>query len=119
MSSQVFLLAIKLERADSDSVWLAILGLTYQFTTGLIDRDRYDRHVALLEDEVVRLATGGAADGGPNDRGIRQNEEMRLCLYRHWTLYDSMYHSSYLASRMKLWTERGKRNLSGMLAKMG
>lgn len=123
VAAQVFLLAVQLERADADAVWLAILGLTYQFTSGLIDKDRYERHVALLEDEVVRLAPppGGinGADPGPNDRSIRAAEEMRFCLYRHWNLYDSMYHSSYLASKMRLWTERGRRNLSGMLAKMG
>jgi hypothetical protein len=30
-----------------------------------------------------------------------------------------MYHSGYVAGRMQLWKEKGRSNLSGMLAKMG
>lgn len=145
VASQIFLLAVNIERADEDSVWcvvispllsrpanaddrLAILGLTYQFTTSLIDRERYDAYVRLLADEVARLSTtpeslrfssDPAASSGPNDRSIRPSDELRFCLVRHWNLYDAMYHSGYVAGRMKLWKERGRKNLSGMLAKMG
>jgi len=153
VAGQVFLLAVLLERADTDAVWwviflldclsliapqpkadylpiyrLAILGLTHQFNTNVIDRERYEGYVALLSDEVARLSSTSSslvassdplASTGPNDRSIRPSEELRFCLFRHWNLYDSMYHSGYLGSKMKLWTERGRRNLSGMLAKMG
>lgn len=107
---------------------LAILGLTHQFTTNAIDRDRYEGYVELLKDEVARLSSTASslvsssdplASTGPNDRSIRPSNELRFCLFRHWNLYDAMYHSGYLGSRMKLWTERGKKNLSGLLAKMG
>ncbi|SGZ21410.1 BQ5605_C021g09364 [Microbotryum silenes-dioicae] len=129
VAGQVFVLAVLLERADTDAVWLAILGLAHQFSTNAIDRDRYEGYVSLLADEVARLSTNVAslatrsgdalASTGPNDRSIRPSEEIRFCLFRHWNLYDSMYHSGYLGSRMKLWTEKGRKNLSGMLAKMG
>lgn len=130
VSGQVFVLAVLLERATLDSVWLAVLGLTCQFTTNLIDRDRYDSYVAALADEVARLSADhdslSMADisdanpsRGPNDRSIRPSEELRLCLVRHWNLYDAMYHSGYIAGKLKLWKERGRKNLQGLLAKMG
>lgn len=122
-----------LDRADTDGLWLAILGLTYQFVTKQIDLDRYDDLAMLLANEVARLTTGIGADRaaqdfvhdataashGPEDRSIRPSLELRFCLFRHWTLYDAMFHSDYVAGRMKLWKERGVKNLSGMLAKMG
>jgi hypothetical protein len=40
-------------------------------------------------------------------------------LFRHWTLYDAMYHSSYVASKLGIWKERGRKRLTGLLAKMG
>lgn len=40
-------------------------------------------------------------------------------MYRHWNLYDSMFHSGYVASKMGIWREKGKGRLQGMLAKMG
>jgi cell division control protein 45 len=55
----------------------------------------------------------------PDDHSIRPSEEFRFTLYRHWNLYDAMYHSGYVASKMGIWREKGKGRLQGMLAKMG
>jgi len=30
-------------------------------------------------------------------------------LYRHWTLYDSMWHSQYIATRLGIWKEQGQK----------
>ena len=40
-------------------------------------------------------------------------------LLRHWTLYDSILHSNYMASRMKLWKEQGKRELDKFITHLG
>ncbi|KAF5101695.1 hypothetical protein D0Z00_000769 [Geotrichum galactomycetum] len=40
-------------------------------------------------------------------------------LLRHWTLYDSMSHSSYVSAKLRLYTDEGRRRLHKMLAKMG
>ena len=113
---------------------MAILGLTYQFTANLIDREKYDSYASLLVNEVERLNIGApaaraplnglmphslAAPYNPDDRSIRQSDEFRFMLFRHWNLYDSMYHSGYVAGKMKLWRDRGRKNLQGLLAKMG
>lgn len=104
------------------------MGLTYQFTTNLIDRERYDAFVVSLSDEVARLninhelvvQTGAnLAVSGPADRSIRPSEELRFMLFRHWNLYDAMFHSGYVAGKLKLWRDRGRKNLQGLLAKMG
>ena len=108
---------------------LAILGLTYQFTSNLIDRERYDTYVSVFANEVARLNIHGqelhqaGATGtfitGPTDRSIRPSEELRFMLFRHWNLYDSMFHSGYVAGKLRLWREKGRKNLVGLLAKMG
>lgn len=116
---------------------MAILGLTYQFTANLIDREKYDSYASLLANEVERLNIAapvltaqsralqphsngfGIGQYNPDDRSIRQSDEFRFMLFRHWNLYDSMYHSGYVAGKMKLWRDRGRKNLQGLLAKMG
>ena len=40
-------------------------------------------------------------------------------MFRHWNLYDAMYHSSYVAGKLGIWKEKGRKRLSGLLAKMG
>lgn len=55
----------------------------------------------------------------PDDRSVYAADELRFMLFRHWNLYDAMYHSSYVASKLGIWKERGRRRLTGLLAKMG
>ena len=46
-------------------------------------------------------------------------QELRISLMRHWSLYDAMYHSSYIASRLGLYQKNGRRRLDEWLARMG
>ncbi|KAL4880233.1 CDC45 family [Aspergillus karnatakaensis] len=55
----------------------------------------------------------------PTDKSIRLSPEPRFILVRHWSLYESMLHSPYLASRLHVWTENGRKRLHKLLAKMG
>lgn len=127
-SATIYILATILERADRDLLWLAILGLTYQYTSSRISRDAYDKFHSIYYDEVTRLnplppGTKSTADAitalSPDDLSIRATEEFRFTLFRHWTLYDAMFHSSYVAGKLGIWKERGRKRLTGLLAKMG
>ena len=98
----------------------------------------------LLRDEVRRLnppdsaANGGGGTGSfggrgslemsgiipttarsPEDTSIRLSPEPKFLLIRHWSLYDSMLHSPYLFSRLKMWSETGLKRLHKLFAKMG
>lgn len=87
----------------------------------------------LLRDEVRRLnppdiATRLPSDGAgiipttarsPEDTSIRLSPEPRFLLIRHWSLYESMLHSPYLFSRLRIWNEGGIKRLHKLLAKMG
>ncbi|KXL45259.1 MAG: hypothetical protein FE78DRAFT_119973, partial [Acidomyces sp. 'richmondensis'] len=55
----------------------------------------------------------------PTDTSIRLSPEPRFLLIRHWSLYDSMLHSTYLATRLHVWNEQGRKRLHKLLAKMG
>lgn len=127
-SSTVYVLAMTLSRTDNDLLWFAILGLTFQYTTSRISREVYDRYYTLYKDEVERLnkgvikeGNGGLANGarGPDDNSIRIVEDLRFMLWRHWNLYDAMMHSGYVANKLGIWKEKGRKKLHGLLAKMG
>lgn len=55
----------------------------------------------------------------PTDNSIRLSPEPKFLLIRHWSLYDSMLHSPYLAARLHIWSESGRKRLMKLLAKMG
>ncbi|GCC28652.1 hypothetical protein chiPu_0007084 [Chiloscyllium punctatum] len=44
---------------------------------------------------------------------------LRLALYQHWSLYESMCNSSYTYSNLKLWSIQGLKRLQEFLADMG
>ncbi|KAJ6488576.1 CDC45-like protein [Mycena vitilis] len=121
----IYILATVLERVDNELLWLAILGLTFQYITSRISRAGYDTYHSLYRDEVFRLnpqPTVGETSMislNPDDLSVRATEELRFMLFRHWTLYDAMLHSSYVASKLGIWKERGRKKLTGLLAKMG
>ena len=91
----------------------------------------------VLRDEVRRLnppdptdtkneASRGEASGvipttarSPTDTSIRLSPEPRFLLIRHWSLYDSMLHSPYLAAKLHIWSDVGRKRLHKLLAKMG
>ncbi|KAI1461428.1 CDC45-like protein [Annulohypoxylon moriforme] len=86
----------------------------------------------LLRDEVRRLnppdiSTSSKDETGvtsakarsADDKGIKLSPEPRFLLIRHWSLYESMLHSPYLFSRLRIWSESGIKRLHKLLAKMG
>ncbi|KAH8917330.1 CDC45-like protein [Atractiella rhizophila] len=121
IACQLYTLTSSLGRSSPDLLWLAILGLTYQFTSSLIDRDRYDAYAEVFKTEVRRMSAGGGEEEEKNAdrREITEEEELQFRLFRHWNLFDSMLHSSYVAGKLELWREKGRKRLQGLLAKMG
>ncbi|KAG7086638.1 hypothetical protein E1B28_002580 [Marasmius oreades] len=124
-SGTIYILATALERVDNDLLWLSILGLTFQYTTARISRIFYERYHSVYYDEVFRLnppppeGEKALKSLNPDDHSIRTTEELRFILYRHWNLYDAMFHSSYVAGKLGIWREKGRKRLTGLLAKMG
>ncbi|OCH85305.1 CDC45-like protein [Obba rivulosa] len=127
-SGTIYILATVLERVDNELLWLAILGLTFQYVTSRISREDYDKYHSIYHDEVARLNPLPPASGAndydfksqhPDDTSVYAVDELRFMMFRHWNLYDSIYHSSYVASKLGIWKERGRKRLTGLLAKMG
>jgi cell division control protein 45 len=88
-----------------------------------------------LQDEVRRLnppdpkdASGEGERGetsgvipttarSPEDDSIKLSPEPRFLLIRHWSLYESML--PFLAARLHIWHDVGRKRLHKLLAKMG
>ncbi|KAF9483861.1 CDC45-like protein [Pholiota conissans] len=126
-ASTVYILATLLERVDNDFLWFGILGLTFQYITSRISRNTYESYHSVYFDEVSRLnpqptsndALHSLASVNPDDTGVRTSEELRFMLFRHWTLYDAMFHSNYVSGRLGIWKEKGRQKFMSLLAKMG
>ena len=66
----------------------------------------------------AQAGTGVDADAGDmmlvpgSENGhVEEAAEYRFFLYRHWSLYDAMYHSPYVAAKLNVWTHQGTNKL--------
>ncbi|KAI9917484.1 hypothetical protein PsorP6_012499 [Peronosclerospora sorghi] len=116
-----FELAQQMNCAERGVLWCAILGVTKQFLFEEIDADNYTLLVTRLQDEVLALATPSRTTApnddndddarypGYEDGKITFEEEYRFMCYRHWSLYEAMYYSDYVASTLGLYQDQVRR----------
>ncbi|XP_071949522.1 cell division control protein 45 homolog [Antedon mediterranea] len=119
----IYQLAWKLSKDSNDLLWWSIIGLTDQLLSKKIDREKYFLDASELNRHVSRHNRLGqeedATQQSVNAMKITFNPELQLALYRHWSLFDSICHSSYTACNLRLWTARGFKKLHEFLADMG
>lgn len=114
---------------EADVLWMAIFGITEQFLFHKIPKDMYRQQILLFQECVhTRLlhkptsVTFGDGYKAPkfNEGRIVADDEFRFILLRHWSLYESMWHSQYVASKLGLYNnEKGKQQLDTLLSKVG
>ncbi len=48
---------------------------------------------------------------GSENGYVEEASEYRFFLYRHWSLYDAMFHSPYVAAKLNVWNQQGTAKL--------
>lgn len=128
-------LARELNRGTLEFLWLWIVGLTDQLLHSKIDRVEYEAKISLCINEVVsnpsniyknptRIEDDSdnfeiQTEQKPVNSVFIEHKDLRIMLYRHWSLYESLYYSNYIASRLGIWKEPGKHKLNEILAQIG
>ena len=110
-------------------LWLAIVSLTDQYVHQRLSHEAYTAGVMELATQVSNLPNADAPntrvlDEGRvvrafEDRRVQYSEEFRFSMLRHWSLYDAMTHSPYVATRLQTWREQGRVSLHSLLAHLG
>lgn len=122
-----------LGRSSNDYLWLTILSITAQqireesssvsYEADVVElRERclmMNRHSATAGTSTTTSSTNSTIDISDRDGRISFEPEFRFMLMKHWTLFQSMLNSRYVATRLGVWRERGKRLLETFLVKLG
>ncbi|TYH11154.1 hypothetical protein ES288_A07G235300v1 [Gossypium darwinii] len=118
-----------LRKNTNELLWLACVSLTDQFVHERLTDERYEAGVMELQQHINSLGNLDAVtsvtlkDGtkvrAPDSSRIAYEEEPRLMLLREWNLFDSMLCSSYIAPKLKTWSDNGMKKLKLLLARMG
>ncbi|XP_003974984.2 cell division control protein 45 homolog [Takifugu rubripes] len=118
----LFELAWMLTKDTKDMLWWAIIGLTDQLVHDKITRMKYITDVGTMQRHVSRHNHRNEDDENSlsiDCMRISFEYDLRLTLYQHWSLYESICNSCYTSSSFKLWTLNGQKKLQEFLADMG
>ncbi|XP_047318602.1 cell division control protein 45 homolog [Impatiens glandulifera] len=126
----MYSLAHSLRKNTNELLWLSCVALTDQFVHERLTNERYEAGVMELEHHINSSENLSAAttsvtlkDGmkvvAPDTSRISYDDEPKLMLLQEWNLFDSMLCSSYIATRLKTWSDNGTKKLMLLLARMG
>jgi len=119
-SLTMYELSWKMSRDTNDLLWWAIVGHTEMFLTDKMDEDRYVLDTANIQNHVARLNSRAEGETMAVDcLKINNDKELNLALYRHWSIYESLRHTAYTATKFKVWTMKGEQRLAEFLAELG
>ncbi|MBA0653124.1 hypothetical protein Goklo_020327, partial [Gossypium klotzschianum] len=122
-------LSHSLRKNTNELLWLACVSLADQFVHERLTDERYEAGVMELQQHINSLGNldvvtsvtlkDGTKVRAPDSSRIAYEEEPRLMLLREWNLFDSMLCSSYIAPKLKTWSDNGMKKLKLLLARMG
>ncbi|GBG77077.1 hypothetical protein CBR_g23403 [Chara braunii] len=122
-------IAHQLRRNTNELLWLSCVSLTDHFIHERLTHERYQAVTMELEQQINSLGnlevvtTATLEDGTkvhvPEVDRITYEEEPRLMLLRFWSLFEAMLHSTYVATKLKTWSEPGRKRMKLLLVGMG
>ncbi|XP_061241674.1 cell division control protein 45 homolog isoform X4 [Bos javanicus] len=118
----MFDLAWLMSKDLSDMLWWAIVGLTDQWVQDRITQVKYVTDVGVLQRHVSRHSHRREDEAhalSVDCARISFEYDLRLALYQHWSLHDSLCNTCYTAARFKLWSLHGQKRLQEFLADVG
>lgn len=129
----MFDLAWKLSKDNNELLWLAMIGVSDQFVTSKISKSKYENECKYLHNATLRLKNmrgdgrvlhpiddeQTSLSSQSNHLNIVYEKDLQLVLYRHWSIYESLRHTMYVACKFKIWKLRGHKHMLGFLAKLG
>ncbi|XP_005636647.1 cell division control protein 45 homolog isoform X2 [Canis lupus baileyi] len=118
----MFDLAWMMSKDLNDMLWWAIVGLTGQWVQDKITQMKYVTDVGILQRHVSRHNHRNEDEEhalSVDCTRISFEYDLRLALYQHWSLHDSLCNTCYTAARFKLWSVHGQKRLQEFLADVG
>lgn len=112
-------MAWKLNKDDKDLLWLCILSITEQSLFGKIENEQYVLEIGSLQEHSIRLKNRTLDTDITTSIKINFENDLKLILYRQWTVESSLKYSLYTACKMRLWTLKGYKKLQELFADMG
>jgi hypothetical protein len=109
-------------------LWLACVGLSCYVEMGYFSQDTFRTIAQEIDNHYMGQFTsssGGNENFPPQVQtgkivnGLRFAEDLRLTMYRHWSLFQSMWHTPYVYSKLELHRDHGHGTIQKLLVFAG
>ena len=107
----LYALAADMGYQSHQLLWLAVVGLSSYVESGHFSRDTF-RDIAQDVDNHYLNRSG-------EDGGVKFVEDLKLPMYRHWSLLEAMTHSPYVYAELKLYRDHGHGTMQKLLVYAG
>lgn len=127
----LYTMASDLGYQNQQLLWLACVGLASYLETGYFSLDTFraiaqdvDNHfLSHLSVPVASTVDENAIDGinthstpaSGGNSGLKFTEDLRLVMYRHWSLFQAMWHTPYVYSKLELHRDHGHGTMQKLL----
>uniref|UniRef100_A0A8C4WDW2 Cell division cycle 45 n=1 Tax=Gopherus evgoodei TaxID=1825980 RepID=A0A8C4WDW2_9SAUR len=118
----MFDLAWIMSKDLNDMLWWAIVGLTDQWVQDKITQMKYVTDIGTLQRHVSRHNHRNEDEENSlsiDCMRIAFEYDLRLALYQHWSLFESLCNTCYTSASLKLWSVQGQKRLQEFFADMG
>lgn len=114
----IFDLSCQLSKDNRELLWYAILSITEQLLLNKIEFAQYRVMANTLALDVERLSRKLSHNDVASTMKIKVEKDLKLNLYRHWSVSSTLTYSLHTSVNLRLWTRRGERRLLELLADM-
>jgi cell division control protein 45 len=141
----MYILADQMNKVNKAFFWLWVLGLTDQYLHSRISQAQYEGALTECSKHHFKVNHSKPGDEEEEDQieeskydskglfygrvdletdmmpvgDVKHNMEFRFMLLRKWTLERAMSCSNYVSTKLKLWSEPGRRELKQIMALIG
>ncbi|KAL7715641.1 Cell division control protein 45 CDC45 [Entamoeba marina] len=109
----------QLKKSSINFEWYALIGISDQYISSKINAQTYlhaiQYFITPMNREVLPITELLQHVKSP----LCVKMDCQLMLLRHWTLYDSIFHTREIASRLGIWNSKGKEKFDVLIADMG
>ena len=104
-------------------LWLACVGLASYLETGYFSLDTFRAIAQDVDNHYLSHFSASTGDeNAPTNTptptttlGLRFTEDLRLTMYRHWSLFQAMWHTPYVYSKLELHRDHGHGTMQKLL----
>ena len=106
----LYAMAADMGYQNQQLLWLASVGLASYLEAGYFSHDTF-RGIAQEIDNHYLSPQGSV--------GLKFSQDLSLCMYRHWSLFQAMWHTPYVFSKLELHRDHGHGTMQKLLMYSG